>query len=182
MSDGGRKWNTSQKSFRHRVTSDNQDKKSTSVNPGYMPSIAISIESDEMHGLSRTPSTENPLSEGQPKLIIPTTMPRLHRLTTSQRRNKFMQRTTTLSNEYFQITSSHDDEHFHGPPHILEDLERLSHSSRSSSNSGSIGRSNRPPLLPDGTAPSPFLLQPPDMFKSNIFLLERPPHKQVMVH
>ena len=71
MSEGGRKWNTSQGSFRHRVTSESQEKKSTPINPAFMPSIAISIESDDRHALSRTPSIENPSTDGQPKLIIP---------------------------------------------------------------------------------------------------------------
>ncbi|CEF61985.1 Hypothetical protein SRAE_1000026100 [Strongyloides ratti] len=180
MSDGRRKWNTSHNSFRHRNLSDSSEKRSPKFNRKLTPLINISPESDDKFTLSRTPSIERQSGDSVNKIVSPTIMPRIHLLSSSQRRRKFMQRGTTISNEYYQY--SHDDEHTQfGPPHILEDLEHLSHTSRSSSNSDIVKNSNRPPTLPDGSLPSPGFLSPPDIFKSNLCLLEQPPHKQVML-
>uniref|UniRef100_A0A0N4ZQQ2 PH domain-containing protein n=1 Tax=Parastrongyloides trichosuri TaxID=131310 RepID=A0A0N4ZQQ2_PARTI len=172
-----RKWNKSQSSFRHRSTKNDSPPK-TSINIlAHIPSISMPIDVDEAGSLSRSPSLDQVSRDDSQKLLSPSIMPRIHLLSTSQRRKKFMQRTTTLSHEYHQ--SSHDEDNSNMSPHILEDIEHLSLSSRSSSNSESIPKLNRPPTLPDGSPPSPHLLQPPDVLKSNIFLLERPPHKQV---
>uniref|UniRef100_A0A0K0E0D8 CARMIL_C domain-containing protein n=1 Tax=Strongyloides stercoralis TaxID=6248 RepID=A0A0K0E0D8_STRER len=179
MSDGRRKWNTSENSFRHKTISDDSEKKSPLAGRRIIPSINIPTEYDDNLLSPKVSSSEQGSGDGGQSLITPTVMPRIHLLSSSQRRRKFMKRGATLSGDFFHFST--DEDRSIRPPHILEELDHSSQSSKSSSNSESAKKFNRPPTLADGSLPSPGFLQPPDLFKTNLLLLERPPHIQVML-
>uniref|UniRef100_A0AC35UAK8 PHB domain-containing protein n=1 Tax=Rhabditophanes sp. KR3021 TaxID=114890 RepID=A0AC35UAK8_9BILA len=134
----------------------------------------INLQTSESLSKYQVPSIN--LSAFESKIVTETPKPsqHLHRMSASQRRERLMRRTTTLSNYEYAGPSQDDEYHYYNVPQIMEDLNVSSNSSGSSTPT----KSNCPPQRADGGPPCPGLLFPPSPITIGGIEIERPPHRR----